>query len=73
VSIFSREDQPYWFLFGLMKVVFYVNDLNIDGFVKSPSAVLRFIFSQSTYLYVRLIPKDSHALHLELFTLSPKL
>jgi len=52
-----------------------------DGFVKSPSAVrhahgpeqsrraaLRFIFSHCGVLVVRLIPKDSRALHLELFT-----
>jgi hypothetical protein len=33
--------------------------VNFDGFVKSPSAA---------YFYVRLIPQDSRALHLELFT-----
>jgi len=33
--------------------------LNLDGFAKSSSAA---------YFYVRLIPQDSRALHLKLFT-----
>jgi hypothetical protein len=45
---------------------------NRDDFVKSPSAALHCIFSRSTYLYVRLIPKDSRALHQDLFTVSSK-
>jgi hypothetical protein len=52
---------------------YYLNsapDLGIitDGFVKSSSAALRFIFRHSDVLQVRLIPKDSRALHLKLFT-----
>jgi hypothetical protein len=40
----------------------------LDGFVKSPSAALRFIFkSLRRTSKVRLIPIDSRALHLELF------
>jgi hypothetical protein len=39
-----------------------------DGFAKSPSAVLRFIFRHCDVLKVRLIPQDSRFLHLELFT-----
>jgi hypothetical protein len=41
---------------------------NKDGFVKSPSAALRFIFDTAAYYYVRLVPQDSRALHPELFT-----
>jgi len=40
-----------------------------DGFVKSPTAALCFIFLHCGVLYVRLIPQDLQALHLELFTL----
>jgi hypothetical protein len=40
-----------------------------DGFVKSPSAVLRCIFRRCDVPYVRLTPQDLRALHLELFTL----
>jgi hypothetical protein len=40
----------------------------IDGTVKSPSAALRFIFRHCDVRKVRLIPQDSRALHLELFT-----
>jgi len=39
-----------------------------DGFVKSPSAALRFDFVIAAHLLVRLIPQSSRALHLELFT-----
>jgi len=41
----------------------------VDNFVKSPSAALRFILSHCGVRQVRLIPSDSRALHLELFTL----
>jgi murein DD-endopeptidase MepM/ murein hydrolase activator NlpD len=41
----------------------------VDGFAKSPSAVLRSSFVTAAYLYVRLIPQLSQALHLELFAL----
>jgi len=57
-----------------------------DGFVKSPSAVrqahgpeqsrraaLRFILRHCGVLYVRLIPQDSRALPLELFTVPSSL
>jgi hypothetical protein len=40
----------------------------LDGFVKSPSAALRFIFRHCDVLSVRLIPQDLRALHLELST-----
>jgi hypothetical protein len=40
----------------------WVANLNSDGFVKSPSAALRFI-----------IPQDLRALHLELFTVPSSL
>jgi hypothetical protein len=39
-----------------------------DGFLKSPSASLRFIFSPCGVRQVRLIPNASRALHLEHFT-----
>ncbi|MCX5911989.1 MAG: hypothetical protein NTV04_08665, partial [Deltaproteobacteria bacterium] len=39
-----------------------------DGFVKSPSAALRFNFVVAAYLYVRFTPQFLRALHLELFT-----
>ncbi|MCX5908115.1 MAG: hypothetical protein NTY64_13280 [Deltaproteobacteria bacterium] len=41
---------------------------NYDGFVKSPSAALRFTFVAAAYPQVRLTPQVSRALHLELFT-----
>ncbi|MBU1399305.1 MAG: hypothetical protein KKH85_10530, partial [Proteobacteria bacterium] len=41
----------------------------IDGFVKSHSAVLHFIFRHCSVRKVRFIPQDSCALHNELFTL----
>jgi len=43
--------------------------LTSDGFVKSHSAVLHFIFRHCGVLNVRLISQDSCALHNELFTL----
>jgi len=43
--------------------------IKLDGFVKRPTAALRFIFRHCGVLFVRLIPQDSQALHLELFTL----
>jgi hypothetical protein len=42
---------------------------NFDGFAKSPCAALRSSFVTAAYFYVRLIPKLSQALHLELFAL----
>jgi hypothetical protein len=39
-----------------------------DGFVKSPSAVLRGNFVVAAQLYVRLTPQFLRALHLGLFT-----
>jgi len=41
----------------------------LDGFVKSPTSVLRCIFRHCGVPYVRLIPQDLRALNLELFTL----
>jgi len=41
-----------------------------DGFVKSPSAALRFTFVVAAYLKVRFTPQVLRALHLELFTKS---
>jgi hypothetical protein len=38
--------------------------INFDGFVKSPSAALRFIFHHADVLS----PQDLRVLHLELFT-----
>jgi hypothetical protein len=38
-----------------------------DGFAKNPSAALRSSFVTAAYLFVRLIPQLSQALHLELF------
>jgi hypothetical protein len=43
--------------------------ITINGFVKSPSAALRFIFRRCDVPHVRLTPQDLRALHLELFTL----
>jgi hypothetical protein len=43
--------------------------INDDGFAKSPSAALRFIFRRCDVPKVRLTPQDLRALHLELFTL----
>jgi hypothetical protein len=40
----------------------------LDGFVKSPSAALRFNIVVAAYLYVRFTPQFLRALHLELFT-----
>jgi hypothetical protein len=37
-----------------------------DGFAKDPSALLCFVFRHSNVLSVRLIPQDSHALHMKL-------
>jgi hypothetical protein len=42
---------------------------NLDGFVKSPSAALRFAFVVAAYQQVRLAPQVLRALHMELFTL----
>jgi hypothetical protein len=39
-----------------------------DGFVKSPSAALRFNFVVAAHLLVRLAPQFSRALPPELFT-----
>jgi hypothetical protein len=39
-----------------------------DGFVKSPSAALRFTFVVAAYQQVRFTPQVLRALHLELFT-----
>ena len=44
--------------------------INFDDLVKSPYAALRFILRTATYAQVRLIPQDSRAFPLELFTLS---
>jgi hypothetical protein len=41
--------------------------LNSDGFVKSPSAALRFTFVVAAYLQVRFTPQVLRALHMELF------
>jgi hypothetical protein len=40
----------------------------LDGFVKSPSAALRFNFVVAAYLVVRFTPQFLRALRLELFT-----
>ncbi len=48
--------------FGYHNVV-HVSTKN-DGFVKSPSAVLCFIFRHCDVRKVRLIPQSSHALHM---------
>ncbi len=42
--------------------------VKFDGFVKSPSAALRFNFVVAAHLLVRLTPQFLRALHLELFT-----
>ena len=52
----------------LILLIIILLNRKTDGFVKSPSAALHFIFSHSDVLLVRLIPKDSCALQLELFT-----
>jgi hypothetical protein len=44
-----------------------------DGFVKSPSAVLRCILRHCSVRKVRFIPQDLRALHIELFTKPSKL
>jgi hypothetical protein len=41
-----------------------------DDFVKSPYAALRFVFVIAAYNLVRLIPQNSRALPLDLFTKS---
>jgi hypothetical protein len=41
---------------------------NFDGFVKSPSAALRFTFVVAAHLKVRFTSQILRALHLELFT-----
>jgi len=43
--------------------------VKFDGFVKSPSAALRFTFVVAAYQQVRFTPQDWRALHMELFTL----
>jgi hypothetical protein len=43
-------------------------ETKIDGFVKSPSAALRFNFVVAAHLEVRFTPQFLRALHLELFT-----
>jgi hypothetical protein len=50
------------------RLIYPSGSKKIDGFVKSPSAALRFIFSHCSVRQVRLIPKASRALHLEYFT-----
>jgi len=40
----------------------------LDGFVKGPSAALRFNFVAAAHLLMRLTPQFLRALHLELFT-----
>jgi len=49
----------------------YVSEqpLNVDGFVKSPISALRFISCSLRRTKVRLIPRNSRRLKLELFTL----
>jgi hypothetical protein len=42
--------------------------VKIDGFVKSPSAALRFNLVVAAHLEVRLTPQFLRAWHLELFT-----
>jgi hypothetical protein len=42
--------------------------MKVNGFVKSPSAALRFTFVVAAYQQVRFIPQVLRALHLELFT-----
>jgi hypothetical protein len=39
----------------------------VDGFVKSPSAGLRFNFVVTAYLYVRFTPQFLRAWHVDLF------
>jgi hypothetical protein len=39
----------------------------IDGFAKNPSAALRLSLVTAAYLYVRLIPRHTPSLALELF------
>jgi hypothetical protein len=39
----------------------------VNGFEKSPSAALHFVFRHCDVRQVRLIPQDLRALHLELF------
>jgi hypothetical protein len=41
----------------------------IDGFINSPTSVLRRTLRHCDVLSVRLIPQDLHALNLDLFTL----
>jgi hypothetical protein len=41
---------------------------SFDGFVKGPSAALRFNFAVAAHLKVRLTPQFLRALHLEPFT-----
>jgi hypothetical protein len=55
-------------LISPLEVGLALRKLMNDGFVKSPSAALRFIFRHCDVPYVRLIPQASRALHLELFT-----
>jgi hypothetical protein len=43
--------------------------INFDGFVKSPSAALRFTFVVAAYRQVHFPPQLLRALHMELFTL----
>jgi len=40
----------------------------LDGFVKNPSAVLRFNFVVAAHMFVRFTPQFLRALRLELFT-----
>jgi len=56
-------------LFSDFSGILFSSLMNYDGFVKSPSAALRFTFVVAAYLVVRLSPQLLRALHMELFTL----
>jgi len=59
------------FLLTFLEIVDNIKP-KFDGFVKSPTAALSFIFRHCSVLQDRLIPQDSQALHLALFTVPSK-
>jgi len=65
------ERKASSFLEGHILIINF-SKVNFDGFVKSPTSLLRFIPSFFNVRQVRLIAEDSRASNLKLFTLPSK-
>ncbi len=65
----SSDDAQFKFAISQDRAFF---THNVDGFVKSPTSVLRCILRHCSVRKVRLVPQDLRALNLELFALPSK-